>query len=63
MEQGNEGITKRKDGQPMSAQNATDDNTQLHDIEHVSEGRPEEEDNKNNRSPLDEGYWDKLGVH
>jgi hypothetical protein len=36
----------------MSAHNATDNITQLHDIEHLSEGRPEEEDN-NYRSPLD----------
>ena len=51
---------KRKDGQTVSAQNATDNNTQLHDIENVSEGRPED---NNNRSPLDEGYWDGLGEH
>ena len=32
-------------------------------MDNVSEGRPEEEDNNNNRSPLDEGYWDRLGEH
>ena len=44
---------------------ATNNNTQLHDIEHVSGGRPREEtiiiiiaD-----PPLDEGYWDVLGEH
>ena len=54
--------SKRKDDQPMSGQNATDNNTQLQNIVHVSEGRPEEKDN-NNRSPMDEGYWDGLGEH
>ena len=46
----------------MGAQNANDNNTQLHDIDHVPERRPEEGDN-NDRSPLDEGYQDGLGEH
>ena len=46
----------------MVAQKVTNRNTQLHDRDHVPKGRPEDEEN-NNRSPLDEGYWDGLGEH
>ena len=59
--------SKRKDGLTASAQNATNNNTQSHETDHVSKRRAEEKrllqgDNKD-RSPLDEVYWNGLAKH
>ena len=60
--------SKRKDGPTVGVQNAADNNTQLHNIDHVPERRPEEKDkilreDNNDRYPLDDGYWDGLDEH
>ena len=59
--------SKRKSGLTAGTQNATNNNTQSHDTDQVSNRRAEgerlsQEDNKD-RSPLDEGYWNDLGEH
>ena len=65
MRNNNKTPSKRKSEITAGGQNATNNNTQSHDTDQVSNRRSDgkrlsQEDNKD-RSPLNKGYWNGLG--